>query len=175
MKKLISISERGDYPLPPEVRETAKEYVSKPFATFLSEEEGYPRLKALMQALTASVSSGKLALKQREAKKVIERSDQVVAQNSLAQTHASARKTKLAYDQCLSDPETEALVRQLREIRKKGKANKNSLDELRGELERAVANEGQAEEQIGSLVREIQGLAKKLTGSEMTLQLAQPA
>ncbi|HXZ90759.1 MAG TPA: hypothetical protein VEG61_06835 [Candidatus Dormibacteraeota bacterium] len=173
IKKLISISERGDYPLPIEVRETAREYVSKPFATFLSEGDGYPRLKSLMRALSASVSSGKLALKQREAKKVIERSDQVVAEDSLAQTHANARKAKLAYDQCLSDPETEVLVGQLREVRKKGKANKNSREELRAELERAVANEHQAEEQINALVKEIQSLAKKLTGSEMTLQLAQ--
>jgi hypothetical protein len=175
IKKLISISERGNYPLPIEVRETARDYVSKPFATFLSEGDGYPRLKSLMQALSASVSSGKLALKQREAKKVVERSDQVVAQDSLAQIHENARKAKLAHDQCLSDPEIEALVQQLRELRKKGKTNHNSLQELRSELERAVANERQAEEQITALVREIQGLARKLTGSEMTLQLAQAA
>jgi vacuolar-type H+-ATPase subunit I/STV1 len=175
IKKLISISERGDYPLAIEVREAAKEYVSKPFATFLAEGDGYPRLKSVMKALSASVSSGKLALKQREAKKVIERSDQVVDRDSLAQTHAGARKAKLAYDQCLSDRETAALVQRLKEIRKKGKANKNVLDALRTELHRAVANERQAEEQISALVREIQTLANKLTGSAMTLQLAQTA
>jgi plasmid replication initiation protein len=175
IKKLISMSERGDYPLPIEVRETAREYVSKPFATFLSEEDGYPCLKSVMQALSGSVSSGKLALKQREAKKVIERTDQVVAENSLAQIHESARKAKLAYDQCLSDSETETLVRQLRELRKGGKENQNLLRELRAELERAVANERQAEDQISALMKEIQGLARKLTGSEMTLQLAQAA
>ncbi len=175
IKKLISISERGNYPLPIEVRESAREYVSKPFVTFLSEEDGYPRLKSLMKALSASVSSGKLALKQREAKKVIERSDQVVDGGSLAQVHANAKKAKLAYDQCLSDAETASLVRQLRDVRKKGKANKNLLGELRSDLERALANERQAEEQINALVREIQALAKKLTGTEMTLQLAQTA
>jgi hypothetical protein len=171
IKKLISISERGDYPLPIEVREAAKEYVSRPFATFLSETDGYPRLKSVMQALSASVSSNKLALKQREAKKVIERSDQVVAENSLTQIHENARKAKITYDQCLSDSETAALVEQLRELRKKGKANYNSLQERRAELERAVANEHQAEEQINALAKEIQGLVKKLTDSEMTLQL----
>lgn len=175
IKKLISISERGNYPLPIEVRESAREYVSKPFVTFLSEEDGYPRLKSLMKALSASVSSGKLALKQREAKKVIERSDQVVDGGSLAQVHANAKKAKLAYDQCLSDAETASLVQQLRDVRKKGKANKNLLGELRSDLERALANERQAEEQINALAKEIQALAKKLTGTEMTLQLAQTA
>jgi len=171
IKKLISISERGEFPLPIEVRETAREYASKPFATFLSETEGYPRLKKLMQALSASVSSGKLSLKQREAKKVTERSDQVVTADSLAQIHANAKKAKIAYDQCLTEPETRTLVEQLKDIRKQGKANKNTLDELRTDLQRAVTNEHQAEEQITALVKEIQGLAKKLTGNELTLQL----
>jgi hypothetical protein len=172
IKKLISISERGDYPLPIEVRETAREYVSKPFTTFLSEGDGYPRLKSLMDALSGAVSSGKLALKQREAKKVIERSEQVVTENSLALIHESARKTKSAYDQCLSDRETETLVHEQREIRKKGRANRTVLEELRAELERAVENERQTEEQITSLLREIQALARKLTGSDLTLQFA---
>jgi flagellar biosynthesis GTPase FlhF len=111
-------------------------------------------------------------LKQREAKKVIERSEQVVTENSLQQIHESARKTKSAYDQCLSDRETETLVQEQRDIRKKGKANRTLLDELRAELKRAVENERQTEEQISSLLREIQGLARKLTGGDLTLQLA---
>jgi hypothetical protein len=172
IKKLISISERGDYPLPIEVRETAREYATKPFTTFLSDGDGYPRLKSLMQALSGAVSSGKLALKQREAKKVIERSEQVVTENSLSQIHESARKTKVAYDQCLSDRETETLVQEQRGIRKKGKANRTLLEEFRAELERAVENQRQTEEQISSLLREIQGLARKLAGTDLTLQLA---
>jgi hypothetical protein len=172
LKKLISISERGDYPLRIEVRETAKEYAKKPFTTFLSEADGYPRLKSLMEALSGAVSSGKLALKQREAKKVIERSEQVVAQNSLAPIHESARKTKLAYDQCLSDPETETLVQEQREIRKRGKTNRAFLEDLRAELQRAIENERQMEEQISSLLMEIQNLARKLTSGDLTLQLA---
>jgi flagellar motility protein MotE (MotC chaperone) len=172
IKKLISISERGDYPLPIEVREAAREYARKPFTTFLSEKDGYPRLKSLMEALSGAVSSGKLALKQREAKKVIERSERVVRENSLSQIHETARKSKLAYDQCVADSETGALVQEQREIRKKGKANHALLLELRAELERAIENVRQADEQISSLLKEIQGLARKLTGSDVTLQLS---
>ena len=170
LKKLISISERGDYPLPVEVREAAKEYVRKPFTTFLAESEGYPRLKSLMQAMSRSVTSGKLELKQREAKKVIERSDQVVEGNSLAQTHESARKAKTAYDQCLSDHEIEKLVQDLKELRRKGKANRTVRGELRAELDRALQNEHQTEQQIAALVKEIEGLARKLTGGDLILQ-----
>ena len=170
IKKLISVSERGDYPLPLEVRETAKEYVKKPFTTFLSEKDGYTRLKTLMQALAGAVSSGKLALKQREAKKVIERSEQVVSRNSLSEIHANATKTKLAYDQCLSDHETDTLVQKLRDLRKKGKSNRVLQEEIKGKLQRALETEKQTEQEITELLKDIQTRARKLTGVDVTLQ-----
>jgi len=90
LRKLISISERGDYPLPTEVREKTKEYAKKPFTTFLKEEPGYPHLKAVLTTLKNAVSTGKLALKQREAKKVIERTEQAVEGQSLTKLHAKS-------------------------------------------------------------------------------------
>jgi len=171
LKKLISISERGDYPLPVEVRESAREYVKKPFTTFLAETDGYPRLKSVMSALSGAVSSGKLALKQREAKKVIERSEQVISENSLSSIHESAKKAKLTYDQILSDQETKTLVQQLTELRKRGKENRGSQEELKAELQRATENEKHSGEQVNSLLREIEHFARKLSGTDLKLQL----
>ena len=171
LKKLISISERGDYPLPVEVRESVKEYIKKPFTTFLVEPDEYPRLKSVMSALSRAVSSGKLALKQREAKKVIERSEQVILGNSLSSIHESAKKAKSTYDEILSDQETKALVQQLTELRKRGKENRASQEELKTELERAIKNEKHSGEQINSLLREIENFARKLSGTDLKLQL----
>jgi hypothetical protein len=170
-KKLVSISERGDYALPIEVRESAKEYTKKPFATFLSDESGYPRLKAVMTALSGAVSSGKMALKQREAKKVIERTDQVVSGNSLSKVHELSRERKRAYDEFLADKETAALVQQLRELRVKGRANRTVHDELKADLERAIGNEKRLDEQITSLLAEMESFSRKLTGAELKLEL----
>jgi len=170
-KKLVSISERGDYALPIEVRESAKEYTKKPFATFLSEESGYPRLKAVMSALSGAVSSGKLALKQREAKKVIERTDQVVSGNSLSKVHELSRERKRTYDEFLADKETAALVQQLRELRVKGRANRTAHDELKVDLQRAIGNEKRFDEQISSLLAEIESFSRKLSGADLKLGL----
>jgi hypothetical protein len=170
-KKLVSISERGDYALPIEVRESAKEYTKRPFATFLSEESGYPRLKAVMSALSGAVSSGKLALKQREAKKVIERTDQVVSGNSLSKVHELSKERKRAYDEFLADKETAALVQQLRELREKGRANRTAHDELKVNLQRAVGNEERFDEHIHSLLAEIEAFSRKLSGADLKLEL----
>ena len=172
LKKLISISERGDYPLPIEVRESAKEYTKKPFATFLSEESGYPRLKGVMSALSGAVSSGKLALKQREAKKVIERTNQVVSGNSLSNVHELSRERKRTHDQFMADKGTAALVQQLRDLRVKGRANRTVHDEVRADLQRAVENERRFDEQISSLLTEIEAFARKLSGADLKLELS---
>jgi hypothetical protein len=172
LKKLISISERGDYPLPIEVRESAKEYVRKPFATFLSEESGYPRLKSVMSALAGAVESGKLALKQREAKKVIERTEQVVPGNSLSKVHELSRERKRTYEQLIAGKETAALVEQLRGLRAEGRANRAAHDELQAELQRAFENERRSDEQVSSLLAEIEKFSRKLSGADVKLELS---
>lgn len=172
LKKLISISERGDYPLPIDVRESAKEYIKKPFATFLSEENGYPRLKAVMTALSGAVTSGKLALKQREAKKVIERAEQVVSGDSLSKIHEVSRERKRTYDQFLADQETADLVQRLRDLRQKGRANRTAQEELNAELQRALGNETRFNEQISSLLRDIEAFSRKLSGADVKLELS---
>jgi hypothetical protein len=172
LRKLISISERGDYPLPIDVRENAKGYAKKPFTTFLSEEDGYPRLKSVLNALSNGVSTGKLALKQREAKKVIERAGQAVEGESLRKLHAKSKDLKSKYDQLLGDPQVATLVQELRDVRKKGRANHALREELRSELQRSLDSEKKLEEQLNVHLRSIEAFISELTGTAPKLQLA---
>ncbi len=171
LKKLMSISERGDYPLPVEVRESTKEYIKKPFTTFLAEDAGYPHLKAVMSALSKAVSSGKMALKSREAKKVIERTEQIVSGNSLAGIYEKSKERKRIYDHYLADPDTAKLVTRLRDLRQKGRANRTVREELGAEVQRAVESERKFEEQIDSLLKDIEAFSRKLCGTDVKLQL----
>jgi len=171
LRKLISITERGDYPVPPEIKETAREYVKRPFATFLAEEKNYPRLKAVMETLSKAVSSGKLALKQREQKKVIERTDQIVVENSLSGLQDMARELKGMYDSSLADKEIASLVENLRELRKKVQANRQVQLELRKELERSRQNEQKTTDQLSAMLREIEAFSRKISGTSVAIQL----
>lgn len=170
LRKLMSISERGDYPLPIEVREKAKEYVKKPFTTFLKEDDGYPQLKTVISALSTAVSNNKLALKQREAKKVIERNEQVVSGDSLGRIHKKAKELKGLHDNSLADPEIAGLVQQWKDIRQKGRTNHNVQEELRGELQRIIDNETRLNDQINLMLREIENAARKISGTGVKLQ-----
>jgi len=170
LRKLMSISERGNYPLPMEVRENGKEYIKKPFSTFLKEDDGYPRLKGILSALSSAVSSNRLALKQREAKKVIERSGQVVSGGSLTMIHTKAKELKRTYDRLLADPEIAGLVQQVRETRRKGRANHKLQEELKSELQRVAESEMRLNEQSDALMRELENSARKISGTAVKLQ-----
>ena len=164
LRKLASLSERGNYPLPLEVRESTREYLRRPFATFISEDEGYPNLKKVMYALSRAVSSGKLALKQREAKKVTDRTEEVVSHDSLLAIQTKARGLKQKYDQCMIDPETASLVEELRTLRERGRANLKLKNELEDELRRTIEVETKASDQIRLLTEEIGEFSTKLAG-----------
>jgi hypothetical protein len=172
LRKLASISARGEYPVSAEIREYVNEYLTKPFSTFLREAEGYPRLKALMTELSNAVSSGKLALKQRETKKVLDRSEQIISGNSLTRIHTEARRLKAEYDRCLLDEETASLVRQLKDLKVNGRTNSSHQKELKAELQRALESEKKANEQISSMTREIEEFCSKLAGKEVRIKSA---
>jgi len=170
LRKLASLSERGGYPLPIEVRESTKEYLARPFGVFINEPEGYPRLKEVMLALSGAVSSGKLALKQREAKKVTDRTGQVVSHDSLLGLQTKARELKRKYDQCLVDKETASLVESMKMLRQKGRANLKVKRDLEDELRRTGEAETKANEQISVLTKEIETFSSKLAGAEVRVQ-----
>ena len=170
LRKLASLSERGGYPLPIEVRESTKEYLGRPFATFIGEHEGYPKLKEVMSSLSGAVTSGKLALKQREAKKVTDRSEQVVSHDSLLGIQTKARDLKQKYDQCLADQETASLVQTMKTLRQKGRGNLRVKKELEDELRRTGEAEAKANEQMNALTKEIENFSSKLAGAEVRVQ-----
>jgi flagellar hook-basal body complex protein FliE len=170
LRKLVSISERGDYPVPVEVRENLKEYIHKPFTTFLNEEDGYPQLKKILSTLSTAVESGKMALKQREAKKVNDRSEQIISGNSLSTIHLKAKELKRTYDQYLADQEIASQVLRLREVRQKGRANHTLQEDLKSELQRVSESERKASEQISNLIQEIEDFSTKLVGTQLKIQ-----
>jgi len=167
LRKLMSISERGDYPIPIDLREQAKEYIKKPFMTFLKEQDGLPELKAVMSSLSKAVSSGKMALKPREAKKVVERADQVVTGDLLAKIHAKSKELKRIHDNQIADADTSNLVQRYRELLKKGRGTRKLKEELLAELQRVVDSERKLDEQINASAKEIEALVRKLAESNV--------
>jgi len=125
-----------------------------------------------MSTLAKAVADGKLALKPREAKKVIERSQEVTTEDSLTRIHSKSKELKREYDDFLADPERADLVQQLKAVHVQGRANRTLQEELKAELQRTLDNERRLDQQINLQLNAIEALARKLTGRNMKLQLA---
>jgi hypothetical protein len=110
LRKLEAMAGRGEYPMAPEVREKLAEYLKRPFATFIHEDDGYPYLKSVLRDMRKAVERRKLVLKQREERKVFERIDNVVEKNSLDRIHHEATVLLSERRKYLQDPECSELV-----------------------------------------------------------------
>jgi hypothetical protein len=115
LRKLEAMAGRGEYPLAPEVRQNLSEYLKRPFTTFIHEEEGYPSLKSVLRNLQQAVERKKLLLKQREKRKVLERTDSVAEKNALDRAHREATALLAERRKYLQDPECLEVVRAYRQ------------------------------------------------------------
>ena len=117
-----------------------------------------------MTALSNAVSSGKLALKQREAKKVLDRSEQIVSRqftrkNSRRSKKDEGGRTTSVYSMrnCITSETNENL-------KQKGRTNHVHQKQLKAELQRMIEIEKKANEQISSMTKEIEEFCSKMTG-----------
>jgi len=110
LRKLEAMSNRGEYPVSPEIREKLSEYLKRPFTTFIREGEGYPYLKSVMRTMREAVKRKKLVLKQREERKVLERVDNVAEGNILERIHGQATALVAKRREYLHDPACLELV-----------------------------------------------------------------
>jgi hypothetical protein len=62
-------------------------------------------------------------------------------------------------------------VQRLKDLRLKGRANQTIRGELDGELQLATRNEKRLEEQITASLKDIETFARKLSGTDVRLQL----
>lgn len=130
LRKLEAMASRGEYPIPPEVRDKLSEYLKRPFTTFLREAEGYPSLKSVLRSIQDAVKRKKLLLKQREERKVLERIENVVERNILDKMHREAMALVAERRKYLRDPECIELVREYRQKKQELKNLQSRYEDL---------------------------------------------
>jgi len=132
LRKLEAMASRGEYPVPPEVREKLSEYLKRPFTTFIHEAEGYPFLKSVLRSMRNAIERRKLLLKQREERKVLERIENVTEKGILDRIHREATVLLTERRKYLQDPACLDLV----SAYKQKKQDLKTLQSRRTHLER---------------------------------------
>jgi len=144
LRKLEAMASRGEYPVPPEVREKLSEYLKRPFTTFIHEAEGYPFLKSVLRSMRNAIERRKLLLKQREERKVLERIENVTEKGILDRIHREATALLTERRRYLQDPACLDLV----SAYKQRKQELKTLQSRRTHLERRSTMLGEKMETV---------------------------
>jgi len=175
LRKLEAMAGRGEYPMAPEVREKLAEYLKRPFTTFIHEDDGYPYLKSVLKDMRQAVERKKLLLKQREERKVLERTDNVAEKNSLDGMHNEATMLLNERRKYLQDSECRELVIAYKQKRLDLKRLRSQHEDLE---HRSKLLSDKAETLKTSLAEYVKGteqLAEKLAGKPVKVELGQDA
>ncbi len=169
LRKLESMSARGEYPMSPEVREKLTEYLKKPFTTFIHETEGYPSLRSVLRNLQDAVGHRKLVLKQREERKVLERIHKVIERNALNGIHDEATSLMAERERYLQDPICIELVKAYRLKRQQLKDLKSKRASLVRQLNSHAERIETSGNALSQFVRETELLSQKLSKRPITI------
>ena len=163
LRRLESMSSRGEYPMPPEVRERLAEYLKKPFTTFIHETEGYPSLRSVLRTMQDAVGNRKLVLKHREERKVLERIHNVTERNVLTGIHNEATDLLAERERYLRDPTCVDLVKGYRLKTQQLKDLKSKRSGLVRQLDSHAERIQTSRSALSQFVRETELLSQKLT------------
>ncbi len=167
LRKLESMSARGEYSLPPEVRDALTSYLKRPFGTLVEEDDGYPMLKSVLSNLGKAVISRKLSLKERDRRKVQERVKQVVERDSLAKLQAEAKDVSKFLADRSTDSQVSELNSQHRLLQKELREITKRRRDVELELTRTDERARQVQAKIESLCQDDSRLVEKLTGRKL--------
>jgi DNA repair ATPase RecN len=171
LRKLEAMAGRGEFPVAPEVREKLSEYLKRPFAAFIREEEGYPSLKSILRNLEQAVERKKLLLKQREERKVLERIESVAERNMLDRIHRDAKTLVAERRKYLHDPECLELVRAYRQKKQDLKNLQSKYTELKHRSNLISERVQALKNSLTQYARETELLAEKLAKRTVRIEL----
>jgi hypothetical protein len=173
LRKLETMTSRGEFSMAPEVRDKLSEYLKRPFTTFIHEEGGYPFLKSILRNMQQAVERKKLLLKQREERKVLERIDNVAEKNSLDVIHREATRLLGERRTYLQDPECLELVRDYRQKKQDLKELQAQYANLEHRSKLLTEKADMLRNSLVQFARETEQLAEKLAKKPVKIGLRQ--
>lgn len=123
--KFQTLARGPGYPLPPDEMKKLDEYLTRPFETFATEDDGYPLLKKLLRRMDDAMTKGKLKLKSTRLKKAQAQINSILHKDTLGSLHRSCKdafydKQRLSTSKAMTTfrKESTQLQRELEELRK---------------------------------------------------------
>lgn len=165
--KFQTLARRSKYSL--RLDETVKlnEYLTKPFMAFVTEDEGYPVLKRILQKIENSIAKGKMKLKSSRLRKAQKKINDILRNDALISLHRSCKESFSQRQQLLTSETVIKLkkrsTRFQKNLRKSQKQEKN-IDSKNAILK---SKHKKIVEKIKNQKRELENIILELTNKNV--------
>jgi hypothetical protein len=126
--KFQTLARKPSYSLQLDESEKLDEYLTKPFMAFVTEDEGCPVLKRILQKMEGAIAKGKIKLKSSRLRKAQKQMNDILRNDILIPLHKSCKETFSQRQQLLA---SETVVT----LKKKSAHLQNILKELQKQRE----------------------------------------
>jgi hypothetical protein len=171
LRKLSLAIERGEFSILPEHHQSLGMYLEKPFTTFLSEEKGHSRLKAVLWNLEKALVEGKLGIKERKARKVHEQIDLVVNKGVLDSPHAKAKELFDERKRLLSNGNVRTTRAKILNLRREIMNLQQKKVDLQADQEKTVQQQQEVREKITKNLQRLQDLTLEIAGKRIEISI----
>ncbi|MFQ5836911.1 MAG: hypothetical protein ACE5HG_03565 [Candidatus Bathyarchaeia archaeon] len=165
--KFQTLARSPSYSLPSDETEKLNEYLIKPFMAFVTEDEGYPVLKRILQKMEDAIAKGKMKLKTSRLRKAQKQMNDILRNDVLISLHRSCKEAFSQKQQLLTSEAVTTLQNRLahfqnilRELQKQEKLMDSRNAILKSEHEKIV-------EKIKNQKRELENIILELTSKNV--------
>lgn len=167
--KFQTLARKPSYSLQLDESEKLNEYLTKPFMAFVTEDEGCPVLKRILQKIEGTIVKGKIKLKSSRLRKAQKQMDDILRNDILIPLHKNCKETFSQRQQLLTSETVVAIKKRsthlqniLKEFQKQGEHvdSKNSI--LKSEHEKIV-------DKIESQKRELENIVLEVTSKNVRI------
>jgi len=168
--KFQTLVRRPKYSLPLDETEKLNEYLSKPFMAFVTEDEGYPVLKRILQKMGDSMAKGKMKLKSSRLRKAKKQMNDILRNDVLIPLHRSCKEAFSQRQQLLTSEAVVTLKKRLthfqnilRELQKQEKFMDSRNAILKSEHEKILEKTKNQKRELENIILELTNKNARVT------------
>jgi len=168
--KFQTLARRSNYSLPLDETEKLNEYLSKPFMAFVTEDEGYPMLKRILQKIEDAIAKGKMKLKGSRLRKAKKQINGILRNDVLISLYRSCKEAFSQRQQLLTSEAVVTLQNKLahfqnilRELQKQGELMNSRNAILKSEHEKILRKIKNQKRELENIILELTNKNARVT------------
>lgn len=167
LRKMRKLASTGNYPLGRDMIKTLDSYLDYPLKTFLSEDEGHPKLTELLKHLQRVMEEEKIKLDSRERRKTNERVKDILEHKTLAKLMAGYEREESRLKELEERRKSSPLLDRKDKLERSISEHESKLDSAKRDLKTVQDELAEAQKKVEGVTSELKETSRSVLGSEI--------